>query len=329
MFVANGHAMRSALALAQDLSVPTVLALHRALLAESDPEIAGRWRTEPVWIGRSALSPWGPTTSPRGPRSCPRLVEDLMAWAARPDLPVLAQAAVAHAQFETIHPFSDGNGRTGRALLHAMLRHHGLVRRVTVPVSAGLLADVRGYHAALTAYRAGDPDVIVEPTVEATFRAVTNGRELAAEVDAVRERWRTAVTARRDSAVWRGGRPVPGPSRPRRRPGGRRQRPRGTNVHRHLERLTEAGVLTPFPLHRRGRAWRADEVLHALDAFAARAGRNSSNQPRRTDLARPHAVLTVRGPCGQSLRSGRIEGCPSEEEPWHRPGCSSSPTRSR
>ena len=57
-------------------------------------------------------------------------------------MPVLAHAALAHAQFETIHPFEDGNGRTGRALVHAMLRSKGLTRTVTVPISAGLLVDV-------------------------------------------------------------------------------------------------------------------------------------------------------------------------------------------
>ena len=275
LVVANVQAMRSALELAQDLSAGTVLALHRALLADSDPDIAGSWRTGPVWIGRSATSPVGADyVAPRA-ELVPGLVEDLMAWAARPDLPVLAQAALAHAQFETIHPFADGNGRTGRALLHAMLRHHGLVRHVTVPVSAGLLADVQGYHAALTAYRAGEPDVIVGLAVEATFRAVTNGRALAAELDEVRERWRTTVTARRDSAVWRVAdlflaRPVLDAAQVAAATG-----VGITNVHRHLERLTEAGVLTPFPLYRRGRAWRADEVLRALDAFAARAGRRT------------------------------------------------------
>ncbi len=135
--------------------------------------------------------------------------------------------------------------------------------------------EVARYHAALTAYRAGEPDVIVGLAVEATFRAVTNGRALAAELHEVRERWRTAVTARRDSAVWRVAdlflaRPVLDAAQVAAATG-----VGVTNVHRHLERLSEAGVQTPFPLHRRGRAWRADEVLRALDAFSARAGRRT------------------------------------------------------
>ncbi len=76
---------------------------------------------------------------------------DLLRFARRDDLPVLDQIALAHAQFETIYPFSDGNGRTGRALMHALLRAKGVTRHVSVPISAGLLTDTRGYLAALTA----------------------------------------------------------------------------------------------------------------------------------------------------------------------------------
>ncbi len=64
-------------------------------------------------------------------------MDDLVALMDRDDLPPLALAALAHAQFETIHPFTDGNGRTGRALLHSVLLHTGVIHRVTVPISAG------------------------------------------------------------------------------------------------------------------------------------------------------------------------------------------------
>jgi Fic family protein len=49
-------------------------------------------------------------------------MDDLVAFIARLDIPTLAQVAIAHAQFETIHPFPDNNGRTGRAVAQAMLR---------------------------------------------------------------------------------------------------------------------------------------------------------------------------------------------------------------
>jgi len=68
----------------------------------------------------------------------PDAMRDLLQFARRDDLPVIPQVAILHAQFETIHPFPDGNGRTGRALMHAALRAKGVTRHVSVPISAGL-----------------------------------------------------------------------------------------------------------------------------------------------------------------------------------------------
>ncbi|PYY38065.1 Fic family protein [Curtobacterium sp. MCJR17_055] len=271
--VANTRAMQAALELAADLTPETVLAMHAALL-EGDPHHdAGTWRDEPVWIGRAADSPRGADfVAPRADR-VPGLVDDVMRFARRSDLPRLVQVAVTHAQFETIHPFTDGNGRTGRALMQAMFRGTGLTRNVTIPVSAGLLTDTAGYHAALDAYRAGDVAAIVTATAEACFRAVDNATVLVADVHAVRERWRDTVRSRSDSAVWRvlevvARQPVVtaatlgvelGPS---------------VNVYRALDTLTSAGVLqakSEYSL--RSRVYRSDDVLQALDAFAARAGR--------------------------------------------------------
>ena len=65
----------------------------------------------------------------------PELLDDLMGFCNDDSLPALAQAAVAHAQFETIHPFVDGNGRAGRALIHMVLRRRGLGLRILPPVS--------------------------------------------------------------------------------------------------------------------------------------------------------------------------------------------------
>ena len=67
-------------------------------------------------------------------------IDDLARFMRRDDLAVLPQAALAHAQFETIHPFPHGNGRTGRALVDCLLRGKRLTRQVTVPVSAGDIA---------------------------------------------------------------------------------------------------------------------------------------------------------------------------------------------
>ncbi|MDQ4490838.1 Fic family protein [Sinomonas sp. ASV486] len=273
LVVDNGSAMKAALAAADDTTPGGILAMHRALMAHSDPDQAGKWRQEPVWIGTSAKSPVGADyVAPRYER-VPGLIEDLADFVRRNDLQVLAHAMLAHAQFETIHPFTDGNGRTGRALLQAILRGKGLTRNVTVPISAGLLVDVLAYHRALDAYRDGDPDEIVRMGSTAAFLAIENGRRLAADIRSAREGWDGKVTARADNAVWRvmdllERQPVVTSRVLEDELGLARN-----TVWRAMGLLEEAGVVLGVNKHRMGRNWRSEEVLAALDAFAQRAER--------------------------------------------------------
>jgi hypothetical protein len=134
----------------------------------------------------------------------PTEMTDLLAFVARDNLPAVAQAALAYPQFETIHPFSDGNGRTGRALLNAILRAKGVTVNAAAPVSAGLLADRDGYIAALTGFRAGKPDEIVSVVARAALVAVQNGRALVEANRAVRAGWaHTLRSVRSDLAAHR------------------------------------------------------------------------------------------------------------------------------
>ncbi|KRE74588.1 cell filamentation protein Fic [Arthrobacter sp. Soil762] len=273
LVVDNVAAMNAALAAAHSLETVTVLEMHRALMRHADPRGAGRFREEPVWIGTSSTSPAGADFVAPDSRRVPELMDDLMDYAGRNDVQILAQSAIAHAQFETIHPFTDGNGRTGRALLHAMLRNKGLTRTVTVPVSAGLLNDVSGYHDALTAYRKGDPDPIILLTAEATFRAIDNGRQLADDITAARERWKEAIKARKDAAAWTiadllARQPVVNSELLEERLG-----ISPATIWRQMQVLEEAGVVQGFDKFKRGRHWRSDEILAALDSFADRSGR--------------------------------------------------------
>lgn len=273
--VANTRTMIAALELAGSISGASVLAMHRALMIETDPRNAGRWRTEQVWIGGGNLGPHLALFVPPHHDRVASAIADLMKFIERDDLPVLAHAALAHAQFETIHPFTDGNGRTGRALVQAMLRHGQLTRNVTVPVSAGLLSDTSGYFDALTKYRLGDPVPVLTQFAGAAFRAVANGRQLVDELRQIRQRWQQLVNARSDSAVWRLAdlllrRPVV-----HARVVAEELDLDVGNVHRYIKPLLEARILVQSLDVKRNQVWRAAEVLAALDAFAARAGRRT------------------------------------------------------
>lgn len=99
------------------------------------PGIAGVVRARQNWIGGSSYNPCGAAFVPPPPETLDALLGDLLAYVNGDDHPALVQAAIAHAQFETIHPFADGNGRTGRALIHVILRRRGLEPWPVPPVT--------------------------------------------------------------------------------------------------------------------------------------------------------------------------------------------------
>lgn len=275
LIVANERAMSAAIALADRVDAAAILEMHRALLHDTDPDIAGRWRDRQVWVGGGRLGPHGALFVPPHHDRVPGLISDLVTFIDRDDIGVLAHAAIAHAQFETIHPFADGNGRCGRALVHAHLRLKGLTRNVTVPVSAGLLTDTDAYFDALTRYRDGDPVPIVEQFTHASIAAVSNGRTLVADLRTVRADWTERITARRTATAWKIAdlllrQPVVNAATISAAVGVAPQ-----HVYRSLTPLIAAGVVEELTDKKRNRSWAAREVLDAIDRFAARAGRRN------------------------------------------------------
>lgn len=268
LIVANTRQMRAALTGDGAPDSASLLAMHHTLLESSAPDIAGRFREEPVWIGGGDLHPVDALFVPPHARHIPALMSDLDLFLARTDIPTLT-----HAQLETIHPFADGNGRTGRALIHALLHARGLSRHAALPVSAGLLQDIPTYFDALTAYRDGDPEPIVRLVAQCAIRAAELGTWLATEITEIRQDWAQSVTARRDAVDWRIldillSRPVVTA-----RDVAEELDVSPANIRKALERLEANGVVLAAQLERTTRAWRAPDILGLLDAFAERSGR--------------------------------------------------------
>ena len=272
LIAANTRQMEVAVERAR-ASVDGIVEMHRILLTDSAPEIAGVLRNAQVWIGGSDYSPAGAMFVPPHQRHLGELMADLGEFMARDDLPALAQAAIAHAQFETIHPFADGNGRTGRALVHVVLRERSLTTSSALPLSAGLLTDTVGYFAALEAYRDGDVDRIVQLFARAAIDAAERGSWLAAELGAVRAEWNEQLTARADALAWRVldlllQRPVLTTAAVSAEFGVSAETARNA-----LDRLEDDGLVISAQLDKRQRGWRSPDVLALLDEFAEASGR--------------------------------------------------------
>ncbi|MGA9277962.1 Fic family protein [Ilumatobacter sp.] len=197
----NVDATTTAIVLADDISPETILDIHRALLGSTHPVLAGRWRNEAVWIGSYSGGPPEAEFVPPSVERIPAAIEDLCDFMARTDMPVFIQAMVMHAHFETIHPFADGNGRVGRALVHALLRREGLTKAATLPISAGIVSQKHRYIEALTEYRMGDFVPIVELGADAMFAALRNASHLFDDVVQMRSRWRERTESFRSDAL--------------------------------------------------------------------------------------------------------------------------------
>lgn len=268
----NVRAMEAAVALADQLDDATIITMHQVLLGDHAPRLTGRYRQEQVWIG--GRLPQDAAFVPPHHERVPAAMADLLSFAKRTDLPVLVHTAIAHAQFETIHPFPDGNGRTGRAIIQSMLRHARLIRHMTIPVSAGLLSDLSRYHAALDDFQRGDPNPIVAEFSQAAFAGLTNARQLATDLHDLESSWTGRLSGLRSDAAARRlavatmSQPVVNLRVATATLGV--SQPAASNA---LDQLVDRGILSPGNSKRRNRIWVNQEVIATLDAFAARATR--------------------------------------------------------
>lgn len=273
LIAANVATLTAAMAGEGSLDVPQVIEIQRVLLKDSAPGLTGSFRNEQVWVGGDGYSPHGAThVAPHHDR-VPGAADDLIRFANRQDLGGLAHIAVTHAQFETIHPFADGNGRTGRVIIQRMLRNAGLTRKAILPLSAGLLTDTKRYFESLNTYRAGELEPLVSTFVDATFRSLDNASRLAQDLAAVRGSWTNRVSARADSTVWPlldycVGRPaITTPT------AATDLGVSAVAAQSAIDRLADVGILRQNSPARRNRIWLVSDVLDAVDQFMDRTRR--------------------------------------------------------
>lgn len=160
--VGNIHAMQDALMAAENeavISTETILKIHRTLCYSTRIEsFGGAIRDTQNWVGGNSYNPLGAEYVPPAPEHVIALLDDVAAYCNDTVVSPVLQAALVHAQFESIHPFIDGNGRTGRALIHLILRRRGLAPNLVPPISLVLATHAKSYVRGLTDFRTIDGD---------------------------------------------------------------------------------------------------------------------------------------------------------------------------
>ncbi len=268
----NVRAMEEAVRIAGDageLSVDDIRAIHRALaIAPPLDRIAGRLRVEQGWIGGS--SPPLAEFVPPPHEYVPDLVDDLCGFMNRDAISPVVQAAIAHAQFETIHPFGDGNGRVGRCLVHVLFKRRGIAPAYVPPVSLVLGANKDAYIAGLHDFRNDAVDRWVAQFAEAVEIAAEQAVSFSGHVSDLQAAWRERAEPMRADATARAiidhlpSFPIITAAIAEQLTG--RSRVAAING---LDHLAEAGILTRHRNQRRGDSWEAKELFELLDEFEA------------------------------------------------------------
>ncbi len=272
LIMGNLEAMRSALAINGPLSVDSILEIHRTLINRGGQTFGGQLRDQQVWIGGNAYSPHGALYVPPANNRVPGLLDDLIAFSRREDIGAVAKAAIVHAQLETIHPFIDGNGRTGRTLLHKILKDEGVLRQIALPVSAGLLHDVGSYMMSLDEYQKGNPVAVVEELVNALELALAIGSRTAGRLDDIMDTWNDLITERAGSSI-------------RHLPQLLAEQPVVNSAYvaeglaittraatSLIARACDYGILRPLSNRRRGEFYQADAVIDILEDISSDTG---------------------------------------------------------
>lgn len=201
LIAGNIAAMRTALAVPGGCTPDLVRKVHEALVTPSGQSFGGQLRDEQVWVGGTPYSPHGADyVAPHWER-VPALLDDLCTFCSREDIDPVVQSAIAHAQFENIHPFIDGNGRCGRALIHRQLAYRGSLNCGGLPVSAGLLHDTDRYFKALVSYRDGDVLSITDCLLDAVELALCVATAAIEDISALLESWKDLIVERQGSAI--------------------------------------------------------------------------------------------------------------------------------
>lgn len=252
----------------------SLLTGHKALMGPPNPlkPESGAYRAVQNWIGGSAYSPRDALHTPPPPEMVNPLMDDFMLFASRDDVPTIPQAAIMHAQFESIHPFTDGNGRTGRAMISSLMRQRRQTRHTTIPIAAVLAARREDYFTTLWKYRDdGDAGPVISMIASAIKVTSQESRVTAARLEEMPEHWHhQALHPRRDSASGKllthlTERPILSAQEAEAITGSSER-----SALRAVTRLQDAGIIHEITGRKRNRVWVASDVIGEIDGLTHR-----------------------------------------------------------
>lgn len=174
------------------ISLRFIRELHQKLMVgarSTHHAYPGEFRHSQNWIG--GKTPHNASFVPPAPEDMKKSLDDLEKFIhAKDDYPSLIKAGLLHAQFETIHPFTDGNGRTGRMLIVMYMHHSGLLELPVLYLSSYFKKYQKLYYQKLQNYHDEDSDIDgwLEFFLEGVAEIAEASIETCTEITALRDR---------------------------------------------------------------------------------------------------------------------------------------------
>lgn len=198
----NLHSLESSLEYQGLITLPFIEQIHNKLM-NNDPKITFGLREKVIWIGTGNELPHEADYVPPHYEYLEKYMREFLLFVNRNDIHPLITAAFAHAYFETIHPFEDGNGRVGRILIQVILKNKGFINNVNIPFSVELIKDTRKYISVLNDFRDGNYNSIIKLLLESAMNIVPQIYRLVKEITELKAKWETSVDARKDAIIWK------------------------------------------------------------------------------------------------------------------------------
>lgn len=177
----------------------TIVKINSKIMDDESVDI----RTKVNWIGESNSIPHTADFVPPHPEYLDKNINEFISFCKRDDIHPLVQAAFAYAYFETIHPFIDGNGRTGRIFIQVLLKEKNYLDELYVPFSMGLIKNDKKHIEALNEFRKGNYRSIIKLFLENSLGFVPIIYKTLKDLIAIKDRWLSKISARSDALAWK------------------------------------------------------------------------------------------------------------------------------
>ena len=246
------------------LDIDKIIHLNQMLLDNK----AITLRSRVNWIGTPNSIPHEASYVPPHPEYLNLYMNQFIDFCQRNDIHPLVQAAFAHAYFEIIHPFEDGNGRVGRIIIQMILKEKLFLEHLYLPISVGLVKDQTRYIEALNDFKLGEYESIITLVLEHALALLPNIHKTLEQLIKLKQSWQEKLNLRQDALAWKIlddiiSQPVIDVRYIK-----DKYQANDQAVRNNIDALVSVDILSPIGNHKRNVAYECKEVLVLLDQLS-------------------------------------------------------------